>query len=242
MKVSLLLFLLVVLGNFSHAQSWVDSLRAARSSMLNKDYEKALKQYKQVQQMAPKSVDLSDEIGQSAYRAGKFKESEKIFLKSSSAHGNSSQQAQLHRNIGNAQLQQKRYEEAIQSYKKALRKNPSDANARYNLDQAMKKQSEQKNQAQKNQQADNAKNKPKPTPQKPQKSPSSGSKNQNNQAATTKKNSSDKKETGATKVQLSDKKTERLLNELAKKEIETKKKFNGMKSSASFVQKSGKDW
>lgn len=57
-------------------------------------------------------------------------------------------------NLGNAFLQQQKNDKAIEAYKKALRIDPGDENARYNLAYALRKQEEQQQQKQKEQKED----------------------------------------------------------------------------------------
>ena len=51
--------------------------------------------------------------------------------------------AKAYHNLGNSLLEQQKYQESIQAYRQALRNNPNDADARYNLVYAMKKLAEQ---------------------------------------------------------------------------------------------------
>jgi hemolysin activation/secretion protein len=136
-------------------------------------------------------------------------------------------------------MQQRKYDEAAESYKESLRKNPQDSKSRYNLTQALKKAKEQKqqkeqkqNQNQQNQAKNNSNQNGKPNqPNKNQSQPQSKS-----------PSNSEKKQGESKPVNLSDKKTERTLDELVKKEMETKKKFDGVKGSGTGVKRTGKDW
>ena len=60
------------------AQEWRDSLKVARNSYKKQEYVKALKYYQSAQKKAPNDVDLSDEMGQSAYKAREFEKAEKL--------------------------------------------------------------------------------------------------------------------------------------------------------------------
>ena len=96
-----------------------------------------------------------------------------------------------------------------------------------------KQQKEQKqNQNQQNQAKNNSNQNGKPNqPNKNQSQPQSKS-----------PSNSEKKQGESKPVNLSDKKTERTLDELVKKEMETKKKFDGVKGSGTGVKRTGKDW
>ena len=240
MKIVTYIFFLFAFSQPVFGQEWRDILREARQACVNHEYEKSYKQYLSAQKLAPKQIDLSDEMGHAAYKAGKFKESEKIFSNSSSNKGNAAQKGNVQRQIGDSKMQQRKYEEAAESYKESLRNNPQDSKSRYNLTQALKKAKEQKqqkeqkqNQNQQNQAKNNSNQNEKPNqPNQPNQS----------QPKSKSPSNSEKKQGESKPVNLSDKKTERTLDELVKKEMETKKKFDGVKGSGTGVKRTGKDW
>lgn len=246
--------LLLLTGSSAYAQSWRDTLTAARKSYLTKDYERSYRLYRSATKLAPKEIDLSDEVAQSAYKAGKYAEAEKIYGQSSSNKGSATQKGMISRQIGNAQMKQEKYGEAIESYKESLRNNPKDEYSRYNLAEAMRrqkakqdKQQQQSKQPQSGQQPQDPKNqdkqnntsgnqdqqgkqnKPEQEKQQDQSGQQSGGSQQAQQRA------------GEGKSKLSDKKTERMLDDLMKQEMQTKRRFEGMKSTVR-VKRSGKDW
>jgi Ca-activated chloride channel family protein len=234
MKIVTYIFFLFAFSQPVFGQEWRDVLREARQACVNHEYEKSYKKYRSAQKLAPKQIDLSDEIGHAAYRAGKYKDAENIFSNSSSNKGNATQKGNVQRQIGDSKMQQRKYEEAAESYKESLRNNPQDSKSRYNLTQALKKAKEQQQQkqSQQNQAKNNSKKNGKPNqPNKNQSQPQSKS-----------PSNSEKKQGESKPVNLSDKKTERTLDELVKKEMETKKKFDGVKGSGTGVKRTGKDW
>ncbi|TNE55341.1 MAG: tetratricopeptide repeat protein [Bacteroidetes bacterium] len=216
--------------HLAKAQEWKDSLQEARKLYQSGSYEQALQKYQSTKKIAPKGIDLSDEIGQTAYRARKFEEAGASYEQSSSKKGTAKDRARTYHNIGNTKYRQKRYDEAIQAYKQALREDPSDDETRYNLALAQRqKRAQQKN----------------PQNQEGNKNQNQGNKNQKEQ----KKNSRNQEGSDQNKSErnqdaknaLRDKGTERALDELVKKEMETKKKLGGYKSKTGS-SKSGKDW
>jgi tetratricopeptide (TPR) repeat protein len=233
MKLLGTLLLFVFASFFVYSQNWKDSLTSARKLYKKGEYVSSLEKYKSAQKLAPKEIDLSDEIGQTAYKAQDFKEAQEAFNRSSSRQGSKIDKSKVYHNLGNTQLKQKKYNEAIESYKQALRNNPEDKQTRYNLAEALKKQ---KSQQDKKDDPKDKKNKDKQENQeKKDKQDSQDPKNQQN-----KQNNEGNKEDEA-KSKLSDKATERMLDDLTKKEIETKKKIGGNKGKKSN-KSSGKDW
>ncbi len=245
MKIVTYIFFLFAFSQPIFGQEWRDTLREARQAYVNHDYEKSYKQYRSAQKIAPKQIDLSDEMGHAAYKAGKYQDAEKIFAKSSSNKGNPAQKGNVHRQIGDAKMQQRKYDEAAESYKESLRNNPKDSKSRYNLTQALKKAKEQKQQQQKEQQQNqnqnqNQKNQAKNNPNQ-KSNPNQPNKNQSQPQSKSPSNS-EKQQGESNSAKLSDKKTERMLDELVKKEMETKKRFDGVKGSGTGVKRTGKDW
>lgn len=237
------LFILPLAG---FSQNWQDSLETARKLYKNQKYDAALKKYKATKKIAPKKIDLSEEMGQTAYKARKFEEAEKYYKESSSRYGNSAQKAKLHRNLGNAYMQQKKYTEAVESYKESLRNEPDNDQTRKNLVLAMKKHKEQQNQNQQNQnqnqQNQNQQNQNQQNQQNQNQKQQNQNQNQQNQQSQSQSGQGQQKQgQQGQKPKLSNKMTERMLDDLVKKEMETKKKFGNNKSTTSG-NKSGKDW
>ena len=67
-----ILTLLCFLTFNSFGQEWKDTLNEARRLYKKGNYKEALKYYKRAERLAPNDVDLSQEIGQTAYRANDF--------------------------------------------------------------------------------------------------------------------------------------------------------------------------
>ena len=249
----LVVFLFVFASATSFSQdedAWRDTLLMARKSYEKKEYSKALKYYESAQKIAPEDIDLSDEMAQSAYRSRDFERAEKIYRQGSSTKMSKQERGDAMHNLGNAQMKQENYEAAIESYKEALRNNPNDQETRYNLSKAIRKVKEQRtppppksndqnpdDQENKNQNGDPKKGQG----QSNSKNGSSGS-NSKGQKGQKKSgqggggNSDDSPES-----KLSNQMVERMLDELAKKEGETKRKMMGAGAGGSAA-KSGKDW
>lgn len=225
----------LAIGFVGFSQAWRDSLKEARKHFLNKEYNKSYLKYQLAQKYAPSDIDFSMEIAQAAYKAGKFQQAEHLFSNRKMKAEAFAEKGNLNRLIGNSQMKQKLYQKAIQSYKKALRVNPKDEAARYNLAQALRQLNKEKKQEQ-NTPQNNAPQQPnsnqKQNPSNSTPPSNSAQSNQKNQSRTMMQDKSD----------MSPEKAERLLDELMKKEIATKKKFEGMRTASGSNSKSRKDW
>jgi Ca-activated chloride channel family protein len=90
-------------------------------------------------------------LGNALYKQNQFEQAETLLKNlSSDAHKTEAERAKLMHNLGNAQLQQKKYKESIDAYKQSLRLNPADDETRSNLAyaQSMLKKEEQQQQNQ----------------------------------------------------------------------------------------------
>jgi Ca-activated chloride channel homolog len=240
MKKHIALFFLFMISMAALSQDWRDSLNYARKSYQAKEYAAALQYYQNAQKLAPKGIDLSDEIGQSAYKSREFQKAESVFEKSSSKSGKSAQKSRVYHNIGNARMEQKKYQGAIESYKKALRSDPTDEKTRYNLSEAIRRLREQENKKDKNKEEpkDNNQEKNKGNPPTKEKRSSNDPKKEES-SPNGKKEKENSKEKNSS--QIPSKTADRILDKLMKEESETKKKVSSNKSEKGETN-SGKDW
>jgi len=233
------------------AQDWRDTLKMARNAYEMEEYDKASGFYQKAQKGAPESVDLSDEMAQSAYKAGKFEEAEKIYQQNQANKSSTKAKANNHHNIGNTRMKSENYGGAVDAYKDALRLNPNDEKTRYNLSEAKRKlqqqqkkeQNEQNSGQQKKQQGNSGQQKNQSG--KNSSKQSKGNQQKNGQQNPSKGGGQQKNGEGTDpqdgKGQLSNKNADRILDDLMRKEAETKKRMAGMGGSGRRA-KSGKDW
>ncbi len=99
------------------------------------EYDKALAKYKEAQQAggAPGVVEYN--LGNAHYRLGESEPAQQAYGLSLSPRETEDNSASLY-NLGNAFFQGQKFEEAVSAYIEALKRNPSDENARYNLELA----------------------------------------------------------------------------------------------------------
>lgn len=249
MKVILIIAFFLSTG-IALTQEWRDSLEVARREYKKHNYEKALRYYKSAQSKAPEDIDLSDEIGQSSYKSGDYETAEKVYQQNSGNKSSNKSKAENNHNIGNSRMRSKNYAGAVDAYKESLRLNPRDEKTRYNLSEAQRKlknkqekenknsqENKEKPAADKNQKpdekgdSDGNPNDSKPRDQKEKPKPSDQKKGGNKDRESNNSNSS----------KLSDKTIEKKLDELMKKEAETKKRIQEY-GQGGTLPKSRKDW
>ena len=181
-------------------------------------------------------------MAQSAYKSNEFKQAEKLYSKSKTSKKSSLEKAKTYHNIGNAHLKQKNYKQAVEAYKKSLRNNPSDEQTRYNLAEALKKKKKEEEKKDKKKNEEKKKPQHNPTNSKPNEKSKEINKPQDKKNEENKPTEEKSKENHQSI--LNDKKTDRMLDDLVKKEMETKKKLGGQKSKGNPPRraKTCKDW
>lgn len=256
-----IVLLILVYSSSVNAQFWGDSLKAARNAFESEDFELAYDKFLSAQRLAPDEIDLSKDIATSAYRAEDYKTAEQIFQDAAKRDANEAHKKWL--NVGNSQLKQENLKAAIESYKNALRQNPNDDKARYNLAQAKRILKEQKSQ-QEQQEQDNEQNSEEQDQDKKENEQQDGSENdpqseeqqsedqQQDQKDSGKENqtnasNSDQREHKAAQqaqqANMTEKRVERMLDELLKKEMETKQRVERKANKkGEGTSKSGKSW
>lgn len=104
----------------------------------NKDYEKgewtdSEVDYRRALEKDPDSYEAMFNLGNSLYKQELYEEAEQIYLRLGQDTTQSGYYPQSHYNAGNALFKQRKLQEALEEYKETLRKNPDDAEAKFNL-------------------------------------------------------------------------------------------------------------
>lgn len=222
---------------WSHGQAWRDSILSARQAYFSKQYVKALHSYDYAEKVLSSKTDLSAEKAQSAFRKGDYNAAVYHYKKGLKKGMYSSENAQSYYNIGNAFLKQKKYKEAIKSYKNALKIDPFNDQTRYNLSQALRKLNQSKK-----------KQKPKEQPKK--KDPKKDNKDKKkqdqskNNGTKPKEQKQDQQPTDQSQGNKQRKNAaDRILNKLLKDEAATKRKLNNARMKRNGKQQPSEfDW
>ena len=135
MKTALMIFLCVLAFN-SFGQEWKETLNEARDLYKKGNYKEALKYYKRAEQIAPNDVDLSQEIGQTAYRANDFKTASESFERQVNSSNTKEKEIRARTSLGESRMKQQDYQSAIDAYKDVLRLDSDNEQARQRLVEA----------------------------------------------------------------------------------------------------------
>ena len=142
---------------FMEAVQDTSQIDTVKFSNAETEYRKALNE-------KPTDTQWNFNLADAMYKQQRFEESAGKFEELGEKLEIPEEKARAYHNLGNSQLMQQKLDESIESYKKALRQNPSDIETKYNLayaQQMKKKQEEQEKQDKKDQDKDQDKDKDK---------------------------------------------------------------------------------
>lgn len=130
------------------------SARAQVSRLINtgnslygqKKFKEAEANYTKAVAKNPNNTPALFNLGNTLYQQKKYDSSRKVMEATARLTKDKGNKAAVNYNIGNTYMSQQKWQEAIDAYKKTLRNNPQDADAKYNLsyaEQMLKKQQQE---------------------------------------------------------------------------------------------------
>ncbi len=140
MKVIVLWIILIFVAfSSSYAKNDANEHIKKGNSLYNKQkFKDAEIEYRKALEFDPSSNIAKYNLGNAMYRQGQFDEAMKLYDIIDKNKFNKNALADSYHNLGNSYLQNKQYEQSIESYKKALLSNPKDKDTKYNLEYARK--------------------------------------------------------------------------------------------------------
>lgn len=104
-----------------------------------KKYKDAANAYQQALMKNPTYTPGLFNLGNSLYQEKQFDAARKVLSNAAKTTSEKDVKGGMNYNIGNTYMAEQKWEDAINAYKQALRNNPQDADAKYNLSYAIKK-------------------------------------------------------------------------------------------------------
>ncbi len=146
-------FLIVVLGLFFGnpviAQSLQEEnrkieretnklLRAAEDNLADNDFSEAEASYRQAVAKSPDNVKAKYNMANMYYTKEKASQATSRLIQAAKIAETKEERHKIFHNLGNSFMEQKKYKDAVEAYKNALRNNPKDEETRYNYALAKK--------------------------------------------------------------------------------------------------------
>lgn len=251
MKQYIIAILLVLQASFLFAQQERKYLRQGDQLYQQKKFKEAEVAYRQAMSKKAKTLEGNFNLGDAMFKQKKYDDAAAQFNKLANASIDKNVKAGAYHNIGNSFLTEKKYQESIDAYKKALVNNPKDEETRYNLAYAQKmlKNQQDKNKGgggnnnkdkNKDKNKDDKKNQDDKNKDKNDKDKKDQDKNKQDQDKN-KQNQDQKDQQGQQPNQLSKDDAQRMLDALNNDEKQTQDKLKNKKLKGAKVPIS-KDW
>ena len=205
-------------------------------------YSEAIKDYKN--SLDKKYNDKAQyNLGDAYYNLKNYEEATRSFQSVADRNVPKNMEANAYYNLGNSLMEQEKYGEAFDAYKKSLKVNPNDEDARYNLEYARRKmilqqqqQQQQQNQQNQQQQQDKKDNDDNQNQQQQQQNQENKQEQEQNQ------DEQQQQQQQQPEQQMSKEDAERMLQALENQEKETMDKMNEAKAAKMQKRKIQKDW
>ena len=253
MKLRILLFVLCLLSFIpSYSQSERSLVRRGNRDIEKERYHDAEIKYRKALEENRLMEEAGFNLGNSLYLQDKYQEADSQYCDIASRAKNDSLKEASYYNLGNSFYKSEQYDGAVQAYKQALRINPDDEDARYNLAMAQKKlkdsegqnggqnqDQQNQNQQNQNQQNQNQQNQNQQSQQQQNQDEQQGQEQQQQQGQQDEQQDGEQQE--AQQMNISKDDAERMLEALKNNEQKTLQKVQESKTKGQKV-KIDKDW
>lgn len=137
--------LLLLLPATAAAQSERSDIRAGNRAYHEGKYPEAEVNYKRAIEKKIGSYEANFNLAGALFKQGRYQDATATYTQLAQDNTNPEAQAATLYNLGNVQLTERKLDEAIESYKSALRITPNDRDAKFNLAYAQKLKQEEEN-------------------------------------------------------------------------------------------------
>ncbi len=139
---------IVIVTTTVFAQKENKDIRSGNDKYYEEAYKDAEVDYMRALEKNPDSEKGQYNLGGSLYKQENYEDATKLFANIASKDIDAETKAKSFYNLGNSYLKGQKLDEAIASYKNALRYDPSDMDTKYNLEYAKKMKQQQEEQEQ----------------------------------------------------------------------------------------------
>ena len=146
-KIYLLLFVIsIVFPMALLAQSDKSLVRKGNKDFSNGNYNEAEINYRKALDKNPVNSTAQFNLGDAMYQQENYEKAAEVFSASDISKKSPAEKSDIYYNLGNSKLKAGKADEAMAAYKQALRENPSNDDARYNLEYLRQKQQQNQDQ------------------------------------------------------------------------------------------------
>ena len=260
-------FVMILSGSHLFAQVDRKEVRKGNRVFEKENYKEAEVEYRKALIKDSLSVAANYNLGNTLYRMDDAANAEKNYSTAADSVGKipleidwkegmvknrNSAPADVYHNLGNSYLAQKKYSEAVQAYKEALKRNPSDMDTKTNLAYAQKKLEDQQNNQNQNQNQDQNQNQQDQNQDQNQDNKNNEDNKENQDNKDNKENQDNKdqnKDNGQNKKdgqgappKITPQAAEQMLQAMQEKENQTQDKVNKEKVKALKSKQKEKNW
>ncbi|MCW9705413.1 tetratricopeptide repeat protein [Fodinibius salsisoli] len=243
--------LITTLSVFLLMGASIEDARKANEAYEHGNYEKAISLYKKAIDAEPKNPKLYYNLASAQAKAGQSEQAIRTFEQFKSMSDDAERKAMSDYNIGNILSKAKKWDQAVDYYKKSLRYIANDEDAKHNYELAKQKQQEQKKKQQKNKNQQNQQDKKNQDQQdqkqqnkqdqQQKKQNQDQQKQQQQQQNQQQKQQNQQEQQQQRKSKISKAEAEKILKALEQKEKNLLKEFKKQKMESS-KSKNEKDW
>ncbi len=225
-----LIILLAGLTVNTFAQSEHKLIRRGNRAYSKNDYLESEVQYREALERNKHSFKANFNLGDALYKQNKFSDSDSIFNGINTSALSDLDKSKIYYNRGNSLFKQNKFKESADAYKMALKYNPNDDDAKYNLSEALRMMQSQQNQNNNQQQnnsndsKDNKDNKDQKNDKKQDKK--EDKKDNNNNKQDNQQNNQNKNNQQQQQPKISKEDAERMLQALQQREKDIQDKLN----------------
>jgi Ca-activated chloride channel family protein len=152
MKQLIIIILFSLQSLLTFAQQEKSYVKKGNQLYQQQKYNDAEANYRKSVEKKNQNVEGNFNLGDALYKQKKFSDAGEQFNKLAGSANNKALTAAAYHNLGNSFLENKKLEESVDAYKKALLNNPKDDETRYNLAYAQEKLKKQQQQNKQNKQ------------------------------------------------------------------------------------------
>lgn len=236
-----LVWVVLIYATSALAQKENKHIRSGNDYYEEENFKEAEVDYMKALEAKPESYRGQFNLGGALYKQENFEDATKLYGSLAEREVDVEERANSFYNLGNSFLKAEKYAESVEAYKNALRLNPDDMDAKYNMEYAKKMMQDQQQQEQNQDQNQDQENKEDQEQQQDQQEQEQKEQDQQEQQQNQEQQDQQQQQQQPQPQQISKQDAERMLEALKNDENKTLEKVKLQKVPGQ-VRKVEKDW